>query len=115
MKKNFKFNRLYHYIFGEKFYKKLEFNWNQYPSRYEIIQETINRKNYKSYLEIGCDQDELFSKIIIDKKIHTKKQVFKAFDLYDKINEKEDNIPATQYPEREIIKLELPKGYVLLV
>jgi hypothetical protein len=69
MKKNFKFNRWFHYIFGEKFYKKLEFNWNQYPSRYSIIQETINRKNYKSYLEIGCDQDQLFSKIKIEKKI----------------------------------------------
>ena len=69
MKKSFKFNRWYHYIFGEKFYKRLDFEWHKYPSRYEIIQETINRKNYKSYLEIGCDQDELFSKIIIDKKI----------------------------------------------
>ena len=69
MKKSFKFNRWYHYIFGEKFYKRLDFEWHKYPSRYEIIQETINRKNYKSYLEIGCDQDELFSKIAIDKKI----------------------------------------------
>jgi hypothetical protein len=69
MRKSYKFNRLYHYIFGEKFYKRLDFEWHKYPSRYEIIQETINRKNYKSYLEIGCDQDELFSKIIIDKKI----------------------------------------------
>jgi hypothetical protein len=69
MKKSFKFNRWYHYIFGEKFYKRLDFEWHKYPSRYEIIQETINRKNYKSYLEIGCDQDELFSKITIDKKI----------------------------------------------
>ena len=69
MKKSFKFNRWYHYIFGEKFFKRLDFEWHKYPSRYEIIQETINRKNYKSYLEIGCDQDELFSKITIDKKI----------------------------------------------
>ena len=69
MKTNYKFNRWYHYIFGEKFYKRLDFEWHKYPSRYEIIQETINRKNYKSYLEIGCDQDELFSKIAIDKKI----------------------------------------------
>ena len=68
MKKSFKFNRWYHYIFGEKFYKRLDFEWHKYPSRYEIIQETINRKNYKSYLEIGCDQDELFSKITIEKK-----------------------------------------------
>ena len=69
MKNSYKFNRWYHYIFGEKFYKSLDFEWHKYPSRYEIIQETINRKNYKSYLEIGCDQDELFSKIKIDKKI----------------------------------------------
>jgi hypothetical protein len=69
MKTNYKFNRYYHYIFGEKFYKRFDFEWHKYPSRYEIIQETIIRKNYKSYLEIGCDQDALFSKIAIDKKI----------------------------------------------
>jgi hypothetical protein len=69
MKTNYKLNRWYHYIFGEKFYKRLDFEWHKYPSRHEIIQETINRKNYKSYLEIGCDQNQLFSKITIDKKI----------------------------------------------
>jgi hypothetical protein len=72
MEKNnklFKLYRLYHYIFGEKFYKKLDFEWNKYPSRDQIIQETINRKEYKSYLEIGCDQDQVFSKIKIEKKI----------------------------------------------
>jgi hypothetical protein len=72
MEKNnifFKLNRWYHYIFGEKFYKKLNFKWYKYPSRDQIIQEIINRKNYKNYLEIGCDQDQLFSKIKIEKKI----------------------------------------------
>jgi hypothetical protein len=72
MEKNnkfFKLNKLYHYIFGEKFYKKLDFQWHKYPSRDQIIQETINRKKYKSYLEIGCDQDQVFSKIKIEKKI----------------------------------------------
>ena len=72
MEKNnklFKLYRLYHYFFGEKFYKKLDFEWNKYPSRDQIIQETINRKKYKSYLEIGCDQDQVFSKIKIEKKI----------------------------------------------
>ena len=62
-------NKLYHYIFGEKFYKKLDFDWSIYPERYEIIQETIYRKKYKNYLEIGCDNDQLFSKINIEKKI----------------------------------------------
>jgi len=72
MEKNnkfFKLYRLYHYIFGEKFYKKINFEWNKYPSRDQIIQETINRKEYKSYLEIGCDQNQVFSKIKIEKKI----------------------------------------------
>jgi predicted O-methyltransferase YrrM len=62
-------NKLYHYIFGEKFYKKLDFDWSIHPERYEIIQETIYRKKYKNYLEIGCDNDQLFSKINIEKKI----------------------------------------------
>ena len=65
----FKLYILYHYIFGEKFYKKLDFEWHKYPSRDQIIQEIINRKKYKSYLEIGCDQDQVFSKIKIEKKI----------------------------------------------
>ena len=69
MGKNFKFNRLWHNIFGEKFYKKLDFKWNEYPNRHSIVQETIDRKNYKTYLEIGCFQDELFSKIRIEKKV----------------------------------------------
>ena len=62
-------NKLYHYIFGEKFYKKLDFDWSIHPERYEIIQEIIYRKKYKNYLEIGCDNDQLFSKINIEKKV----------------------------------------------
>ena len=34
MGKNFKLNRLYHNIFGEKFYKKLDFKWDEYPNRH---------------------------------------------------------------------------------
>ena len=68
-KLNFKLSRWYHIIFGEKFNKKLNFEWDKYPSRHQIIQETIIRKNYKSYLEIGCDEDQLFSKIKIEMKI----------------------------------------------
>lgn len=50
MEKNskfFKLRRLYHYIFGEKFYKKLDFEWDKYPKRDQIIQEIINKKNIK--------------------------------------------------------------------
>lgn len=70
MEKNskfFKLRRLYHYIFGEKFYKKLDFEWDKYPKRDQIIQEIINKKKYKTYLEIGCDDNQVFSKIKIQK------------------------------------------------
>lgn len=65
----FRINKLYYYIFGEKFFKKLNFEWHKFPGRYNIIQETIIRKKYKNYLEIGCFDDEVFSKIIIENKI----------------------------------------------
>ena len=65
----FKINKIYNYIFGEKFYKKLNFNWNLYPHRLKIIQNIIISKNYKKYIEIGCDKDQIFSNIAIDFKI----------------------------------------------
>ena len=61
----FKINKIYNYIFGEKFYKKLNFNWNEYPNRLEIIQNIINSRKYKKYLEIGCDKNQIFSNCII--------------------------------------------------
>ena len=61
--------RIHFYIFGEKFYKKLNYDWSKYPSRTEILQEIINFKRYSKYLEIGCDQDENFSKIKILEKV----------------------------------------------
>tara|TARA_B100000787_G_C16090483_1_gene248698 strand:- start:58 stop:732 length:675 start_codon:yes stop_codon:yes gene_type:complete len=62
-------NRLFNYIFGEKFKKKLDYKWENYPSRVKIIQEIIEFKKYNNYLEIGCDNDDLFSKIKINFKI----------------------------------------------
>jgi len=54
--------------------------------------------------------------IIVDKKKHTKKEVLKSFRIYFKVRNKEgadgDEPP---YPEREIIPLNLPKNYVLMV
>ena len=65
----FRLNRLFNYIFGEKFKKKLDYKWENYPTRIKIIQEIIEYKKYKRYLEIGCDNDDLFSKIKINLKI----------------------------------------------
>ena len=71
MKQKYKFflKRIFYYIYGEKFYKRLDYNWSGLPSRTEIIQKIIDRKNYKDYLEIGCDNDENFSKINVQNKI----------------------------------------------
>jgi hypothetical protein len=61
--------RLFYYIHGEKFYKRLDYDWKKYPSRIEIIQNIIKKEKYKSYLEIGCDNNENFSQIHIDNKV----------------------------------------------
>ena len=64
----FLFKRLLFYIYGEKFFKRFDYNWKNYPTRIDIIKKIIKLENYKSYLEIGCDNDENFSQInLIDK------------------------------------------------
>ena len=67
--KKYIFQRILYYIYGEKFYKRLNYKWSDYPSRFELIQHIIDKKQYNSYLEIGCDYDENFSKINVKKKI----------------------------------------------
>ncbi len=65
----FLIKRILYYIYGEKFFKRLSYNWKNLPSRTDIIQNIIDKKKYKNYLEIGCDNDKNFSKIKIDHKI----------------------------------------------
>ena len=65
----FLFKRFLYYFYGEKFYKRLDYDWSKSPSRTKIIQDIIRKKNFKNYLEIGCDNDENFSKISIENKI----------------------------------------------
>tara|TARA_Y100000768_G_scaffold360369_1_gene317546 strand:+ start:52 stop:732 length:681 start_codon:yes stop_codon:yes gene_type:complete len=71
MKQKYKFflKRFFYYIYGEKCFKRLNYNWNGLPSRTDLIQKLINKRKYKNYLEIGCDNDENFSQIKIDHKI----------------------------------------------
>jgi hypothetical protein len=61
--------RLFYYVYGEKFYKRFNYDWSKYPSRIEILQDIIRREKYKSYLEVGCDNNENFSQISIDNKV----------------------------------------------
>ena len=62
-------NKIYNYIFKEKFYKKINIDWSNFPNRSEIIQNIIDYKDFKSYLEIGCDNDLNFNKIKIQTKL----------------------------------------------
>ena len=71
MKQKYRFliQRIFYYIYGEKFYKRLNYKWSGLPTRTDIIQNIINLKKYKNYLEIGCDNDENFSQIKIENKV----------------------------------------------
>lgn len=69
MNKVYLFNRLRNLIFGEKFYKKLIFDWDKSFNRITIIQNIIDRNKFNSYLEIGCYNDDCFAKINVTKKI----------------------------------------------
>ena len=60
LNKFYKLKRLFYYIYGEKFFKRLDYHWSNYPSRFEIIQKIINKKKYESYLEIGCYKNANF-------------------------------------------------------
>jgi len=62
-------NRIYYFIFVERFSKKLSFNFPKNIFRWDLIQYIVDKYNYSTYLEIGCDKDQSFAKIRINKKI----------------------------------------------
>jgi len=92
MKLKYKFNKIYNIIFGEKFYKKLDFDWNNFPKRFELINKVIVKKNYKTYLEIGCDENQNFNEIDVCEKIGVDPKkggnVKKTSDKFFQINKK---------------------------
>jgi len=62
-------NYFFHKVFGEKNLGNIGFDFSQKQTRKFIIQDIINKKNYKSYLEIGCFDNELFNHINCNKKV----------------------------------------------
>ena len=62
-------NRIYYFLFVERSNKKLPFNFPKNIFRWDLIQFLINKYDYKTYLEIGCDKDQSFSKIEIPHKV----------------------------------------------
>jgi len=63
--------KLYHFLFKENFRKKIEVPefYNETIHRIDIINKIINLKRFSNYLEIGCDQNELFKNVKIEEKI----------------------------------------------
>tara|TARA_B100001057_G_C22800816_1_gene931421 strand:- start:1046 stop:1777 length:732 start_codon:yes stop_codon:yes gene_type:complete len=61
----------YHNFFGEKFRKDIPVPkiFDNKIHRLSIINKIINDFQIKNYLEIGCDQDEVFSKVIVENKV----------------------------------------------
>ena len=56
-------------IFGEKDPGVISFDFSNKPSRMTVVQSIIDQKQYKSYLEIGTFDDELFSSIKCETKV----------------------------------------------
>ena len=63
------FNRIYHFFFIERFTKSLKFDFPKDIYRWDLIQYIINKYKFTDYLEIGCDKDQSFSKIVIKNKV----------------------------------------------
>ena len=63
---NFFINKIYHLIFGEKFSKKINFNFDK-KSRLDLINYVIKKNKYNKYLEIGCHNNDVFDQIRIKK------------------------------------------------
>ena len=57
----------YHKLFGEINIGNIGFDFSNKPSRLKIVSETIKKKKFSTYLEIGCFDNQLFDHINIDK------------------------------------------------
>ena len=60
--------KLYYKIFIENFNKKISYNFPKNFFRWDLIEYLNKKYKYKYYLEIGCDKNQLFSKIKIENK-----------------------------------------------
>ena len=60
--------KLYYNIFIENFNKKIFYNFPKDYYRWDLIKYLHEKYKFNTYLEIGCDKDQLFSRINIKKK-----------------------------------------------
>ena len=62
-------NRIFYFLFIERFSKKLDIKFPDNIYRWNLIQHIIDKYNFINYLEIGCDKNQSFSKIKIKNKV----------------------------------------------
>jgi hypothetical protein len=62
------FNRIYYELFIENFKERISYNFPEDYFRWDLIDYLISKYGYRDYLEIGCDKDQLFSKINLQNK-----------------------------------------------
>ena len=77
------FNRIYHFLFIERFSKKLSFNFPKNIYRWDLIQFIIDKYKFDNYLEIGCDKNQSFSKIKIKNKVIKETKIILNFEKYN--------------------------------
>ena len=63
------FNKIYYKIFIENFKEHLDYNFPTDFFRWDLLDYLIKKNDYSNYLEIGCDKDQLFSKVNIKNKV----------------------------------------------
>jgi len=63
------FNKIYYNFFIENFKESLIYDFPKDYFRWDLIDYLIKKYNYKDYLEIGCDKDQLFSRVEIQNKM----------------------------------------------
>ena len=63
-----KINKFYYFLFKERFSRKINFKFDN-VYRWDLIEHLDNKYNFSNYLEIGWNDDELFSRIKIKNKI----------------------------------------------
>ena len=63
------FNKFYYEFFIENFKEEVIYDFPQDYFRWDLIDYLIKKYHYKDYLEIGCDKDQLFSRIKLKNKI----------------------------------------------
>ena len=61
-------NKIYYHLFVENFNKKITYNFPKNYFRWDLINYLTKKKDFQNYLEIGCDQNQLFSQIKIKNK-----------------------------------------------